>query len=210
MWPSEIWSASNVPPVQFPVIDASSVLRCYLGFELPKYLTAELFPLSWQPLFQCWSILSAQVGTCVRSVAENHSPSISVSICPITLLPEQASVHALLMSSLQASHSPAESSTGPSTQQGGSSSLYCIPGLEAQYMAQTTHSSGRFSACVTSLFLWAPSAGYSSQTNYFSSLLLYLYLSYNLGCTRIFLLVSSSFSVRIVPHVDVCLMCFDG
>lgn len=129
---------------------------------------------------------------------------------PLTLLPEQARVHALLMSSLQASHSPAESPTGPSTQQGGSSSLYCIPGLEAQYMAQTTHSSGRFSACVTSLFLWAPSAGYSSQTNYFSSLLLYLYLSYNLGCTRIFLLVSSSFSVRIVPHVDVCLMYFDG
>ena len=34
-----------------------------------------------------------------------------------------------------------------------------------------------------------------------------MHLSYSLGCTRVFLLVSSKFSVRIVPRVDVFLMC---
>ena len=58
----------------------------------------------------------------------------------------------------------------------------------------------------------SPLMGCESWTDLFSSLptQFCVYLSYNLGCTRGFLPVSKLFLVRIVPRVDMFLMCFWG
>ena len=79
-------------------------------------------------------------------------------------------------------------------------------------VAHTAHSPGRVSVCGISLFLWVPSQGHRSWPNHFSSLptQLHMYLSDSLGCTVVLMTVSSYFSVRIVLHVDVFLMCLWG
>lgn len=67
----EVWSSSGAQPLQTPVMAASSLLGCCLGFELAQHLTAELFRLSWQPLLCCWNIPSARIGVWARLVASS-------------------------------------------------------------------------------------------------------------------------------------------
>ena len=78
--------------------------------------------------------------------------------------------------------------------------------------AQPAHSPGQVSTCVSSNFLWVPSQGHRSWPDCLFSLPMqfFVYLSYSLGCTGVFLQVSSYFSVRVLPHVDVFWMFCGG
>ena len=75
----------------------------------------------------------------------------------------------------------------------------------AQSVALTAHSLGQISTYVFSHFLGDACQGHMPEHYHFSppSTGVCVHLSYSLVCTGVFLPVSSQFSVRLVPHVDV-------
>ena len=79
----------------------------------------------------------------------------------------------------------------------------------AESVAWLAHSSWRLSTHVASLFLWVPSQEHRSQPDRFSSFPTELHMDFSnsLDCVGVFLPVSSYFSVRLVPPVNVFLMC---
>ena len=84
-----------------------------LHLEASKAGTFPRLRLGHEPRGQCWETAS-------------HSCSFQPSLS--SLLQEQASVHVLLRTGVQASHSPSVSRTSTPTSQGGSSSLCRTPG----------------------------------------------------------------------------------
>ena len=74
----------------------------------------------------------------------------------------------------------------------------CLPGIEprgcgSQYAASVAHSPGRFSTCEIPFFFWVPSQAHSPPPDHFSSFPTWFRVdvSCSLGCTRVFLPVSS-------------------
>ena len=114
----------------------------------------------------------------------------------------------LLLSGVQASHSPPVRSSGLQLAKGACLACSQHQGWGTQYVAETTHSPGRVSICVISPFLWVLSQGHGSWPDHFFFFPTWFHveLSCSLGCEGIFWPVSSYFSVEIVLHVDVFLM----
>ena len=113
---------------------------------------------------------------------------------------------------VQASHSPPVSPSHLPTSQ-----VACLPHVGPQDWgvksgALTVGHPGRVSAGVISPFHWAPLQEHRSGPDRFSSFPTWCHvdLPHSLGCTGIFLPVSSYFSGRTVPCADIFLMCSWG
>lgn len=88
IWPwSEIWSSTNVLPVQLPVMAVLSLFRHLCGFSHHSF-NGQTFSLVMSFLSQCIAVtngagLFAQLRLrCAMVVVGNQSASCTVSVCP--------------------------------------------------------------------------------------------------------------------------------
>ena len=116
---------------------APTLFRHWFKFEPSQHLTAEVFPCSWQlSLMELWgearetgAFLLLRLGRELGWLQETSQPPVHSQSTLSALFWEQASICVVLMSGIQAYHSPPVCPTGPLTSQGGLSSHCWTPQL---------------------------------------------------------------------------------
>lgn len=146
------------------------------------------------------NLCSAQPEGAPGQLRQTSQPSAGFQSALSSQIWEQVNVFMLLMGRVQASQSPPVSLTSPPTSQMGLSSLpwgHQTPGL-GHPLCDLNHSLLGVGFHHGNLpFLWGPWQGTNPDLSSF-------------GCAVVFLLIASQLSVRIIPHVNVSLMCTEG
>lgn len=185
-----------------------ALLRCHFRFKPPLCITAELFSQCWQPLSSVEHEASMtgmfvwlRLGHMPGCLWETSQPLVQCQSALSTLI--QASKH------IYAPHKGSLMLVLPALQPAKGMHIPCVRHQDwgAQSVAQTTHSAGRISTCVTFLFLWVPSQRHGSQPVSFLPFLpnsVWIFLT-----TLLYRSLSSNFQLAFGENISACTYIFD-